>query len=248
VTPGEKVQGTIDANLVEFEKHKETLLGILRGVYLHSPAAKPFDEGKAWSHLTNTAASFLFEEQVKTMSLPVAERVTRLRSLNKALRHARSLADRAMQDEVGDDLYSAWCEDIDQPQASVIRNDDNSLALVRPAREMFTKVVAGLSELEAAAARAADEVHKERAGGGRPKGTAVLPPGFIIALASVYRKITDAKPDTGNGPFVRLVRGFLDATGHEGRPSERHLLEMIEVEHANVRANPSGWAPSPFDE
>jgi len=247
VTSGALVQAAVDNNLKKFEEHKQALLIILSNAYIPGPTAQRFDEMQAWFHLTNIAGSFFLGAQVKQAMMPWSDRVARLRSLANALRDARSLIDRAMDDDIGDELYSAWCNEIDQPQAEVIRNENNSFGLARPPLEIFKKIVAGVSGLEAAAVRALDETQNERATAGRPTGTAVLPPGFILALASAYRTGTNARPLARNGPFPRFVRGFLDATGHKGRPSERHLLEMIEAECAHVRANPSGWAPSPFD-
>jgi post-segregation antitoxin (ccd killing protein) len=70
-----------------------------------------------------------------------------LRELAKALGNARGMTDKAMQDDVGNHLFSAWWEGTNEPRASVVRNDDGSFALVRIADEMFKDAVWGVSPL-----------------------------------------------------------------------------------------------------
>jgi hypothetical protein len=70
------------------------------------------------------------------------------------------MTDKAMQDDVGDDLFSAWWEGTNEPRASVVRNDDGSFSLVRIADEMFKEAVAGLAALETAAKIAAEGSEK----------------------------------------------------------------------------------------
>jgi hypothetical protein len=152
-----------------------------------------------------------------------------------------------MLDCVGDDLFSAWCEGTDEPLASVVRNSDGSLTYLRMPEEMFKKAVASLAALETAALRAADEAYKNRAGLGRPKGTAVLPAGYIEALAATYRESTGVKPGVGPGPFVRFVCAYLAAVGR-ANISEEYVVELAQKARSWARAHPSEWAPSPFDD
>src|SRR3979411_1801422 len=104
-----------------------------------------------------------------------------------------------MQDQVGDDLFSSWCEGTDKPLVSLVRNDDGSLAVVREPEEMFRQAVGSLAALETAALHAANQVN--RPGRGRRTGTTVLPVGYIEVLAALYRETTRSKPGTGSGPF-----------------------------------------------
>jgi hypothetical protein len=241
----EAVQAAIDAGLLKFEHHKEALLAILRRARSPGPESEPFEEDEWWLRLTNLAGTYYWEARVKHETMSSGDRAKRLRILAKALGKARSLTNAAMEDDVGDDLFSAWQKEINEPPVSVVRNDDGSLALVQNAEEMFRKGVAGLATLEAAAHRAADEARKERVGGGRPRGTSALPTGYILTLADFYQKIAATKPITGHGPFVGFVRAFLDAVGHEDHITERHLIEMIEDAFAQACKSPA--APSPFE-
>jgi hypothetical protein len=224
----EAVRRAIEAGLLKFEDHKEALLAILRRAHNPNSGSEPFEEGKWWLRLTNLAGMYCWEARVKDETMPSGDRAKRLLILAKALGKARSLTDAAMKDDVGDDLFSAWQKEINEPPVSMVRNDDGSLSLVQNAEEKFNKEVAGLAALEVAAGKAANEARRQRVGGGRPRGTSALPPGYILTLADFYRKSTATEPVMGDGPFARFVRAFLDAVGQEDRITERHLIEMIE--------------------
>jgi hypothetical protein len=241
----EAVRRAIEAGLLKFEDHKEALLAILRRARNPDSESEPFEEGKWWLRLTSLAATYYWEARVRQETMSSGDRAKRLLILAKALGKARSLTDAAMKDDVGDELFSAWQKEINGPPVSVVRNDDGSLSLVQNAEEKFRKEVAGLTALELAAGRAADQARLERVGGGRPRGTSALPPGYILTLADFYQKIVATKPATGDGPFVGFVRAFLDAVGQKDHITERHLIGMIE--DAFVQARENAAAPSPFE-
>jgi hypothetical protein len=237
------VKAAIKVRLVEFDHHKEALLTILRDAHSHGPKSEPFDADKSWSHLTGLASVCYWQARVKQETMPVADREARLRELAKALGKARDMTDKAMQDDVGDDLLSAWWEETNEPRASVARNDDGSFALVRIADEMFKEAVAGLAALETAALRAASEAHEQRAGHSGPKrGTMLLD--YIGTLAFLYRDSTGAKPGTGRGPFVRFVCAFLAAI--RANISEEYAVELAQNARSWARTNSSKWTSSPF--
>ena len=244
-TPSAQVQGihsAIDVGLGKFEQHKPTLIAILRNA--HRGRLK-FDEPKSWTRLTSLAHSFFLQTRLKLETMPAASRRSRLDELARTLKQSRTLADAAMQDQVGDDLFSSWCAGINQPLVSLVRNDDGSLAAVRGPEEMFRKAVGSLAALEAAALHAANQVN--RPGRGRRTGTSVLPVGYLEALAAIYRKTTGSKPGTGAGPFVRFVCAFLVAVG-VANISADYVAELAQAAHSWARTHPSGWAPSPFDD
>jgi hypothetical protein len=226
--------------LLKFEGHKEVLLAVLREARNSKRVPEPLAEDKWWLHLTNLAGIYHWEARVKQETMPSGDRAKRLLILAKALGKARRLTDAAMGDDVGDDLFSAWQQEIDEPPVSVVRNDDGSLSLVQNADERFKKEVAGLAALEAAAQKAADEARLERVGGGRPRETSALPPGHILILANFYRESTATEPVIGDSPFARFVRAFLDAVGQEDRITERHLIGMIEDAFVQGRKKPCG--------
>jgi hypothetical protein len=233
----------IEVKMAAFDSHKQTLIAILRDAYGGGPKAVPFDEEKSWFRLETTAHHYFMQERAKQDAMSNANREARQRAIGAALKQARNLIDEAMLDEVGDDLFSAWSEKANLPLASVDRNDDGSLFMVRPADAMFKKAVACLTDLETAADRAADEAHQGR---GRPPGARVLPVGYIEALAAQYRTSTGSRPDH-KGPFVRFVCAFLVALGR-ANISGGYVAELIQEASSWASEHPSEWGPSPFSE
>ena len=231
------------AGLVEFNHHKKALLTILRNVYMLGLKSVPFDANKSWHRLVRLAHFYFWRETMKQETMPAADRVKRLRELAKALGRARGMADKAMQDDVGNDLFRAWVAGTNIPLASVVGvNDDGQSVLVCIADEI-KKEVASLATLEKVARRAANEAHKGR---GRPKGASVLPLDYIIGLAVLYRDSTGTKPEARRKSFAGFVYAFLAAIG---RPTilEDSVVKLVRKARSRALTNPSGWPPSPFD-
>ena len=136
------IKANVEANLSKFERHRETILAILRNAHQGGPKSDPFDENTTWDRLTRLAHSFLLQERVKQETMAAADRKAQLSELATALKRSRTLVEE-MHDDVGDDLFSAWCEGTDEPLASVVSNDDGSFAMVRVPEQMFNKAVAG---------------------------------------------------------------------------------------------------------
>ena len=111
----EAVKAAIEARLLEFDQHKGLLLNILRDAHHRSHKSEPFNEDKWWHYLTSLAHTHYWQARVKQETMPAADREARLRELAKALGKARGITDKAMQDDVGDDLFSAWWEGTDEP-------------------------------------------------------------------------------------------------------------------------------------
>lgn len=59
--------------------------------------------------------------------MPAVSRKSRLDKLARALQQSRVLVDAAVQDQVGDDLFSSWCEGNIEPLVSLVRYADGSL-------------------------------------------------------------------------------------------------------------------------
>jgi hypothetical protein len=237
----EELKAGIDAGLAAFEQHKISLLERLQNVYQRGPKSEPFDAEKSWRGLTSLAGLYFWRARLKQETVPAAHRVERLRELAKALGRARRMVDKAMQDDVGNDLFSAWCEanvryDIDPtPPITLVRIDHE-----------FEKVIASLAALETAACRAADEVPKAR---GRPKGSAFLSRGVIEGLAEVYQNSTGSKPGAGDGPFARFVYEFLAAVSR-GNIEYESVVDAVKDTRARVRTRPAATKSgrSPFDD
>jgi hypothetical protein len=197
---------------------------------------EPFDTDKSWRSLTRVAEFYFWRVVMKEETMPVADRVKRLRQLAKVLGRARDLMDKAMQDDIGTDLFRGWCAEANISPASVILGKDGSSVLTRVADEI-EDVVASLDTLETAASRAVNNIHTGR---GRPKGTVVLPLEYVCALADVYRTSTGLKPGAGDGPFARFAHEFLAAVG-------QRVLEYRSVVDVIKDARLSGECSSVFD-
>jgi hypothetical protein len=231
----EKVQ----AGSASFEQHKEALLAILRKAYERGPKSEPFDAENAWWLLSFLAAAYFCQRVEKPVAIPAADRKKRLLELETALSRARALVDEAMQNDFYVDLLSAWGE-------TNGRYDNAPEITPADIIEEFDKVVAGvagLSALEAAACRAANNVHTR----GRPSGAGLLPPSYILELARIYLQSTQLKPETRE-PFAGLVREFLSAIGQGGRTSPDYAVEAIKYARKGARKKPNVLAPSPFDD
>jgi hypothetical protein len=240
----EAFKAAIEADLVEFDRRKEALLASLRAAHKDGPKSEPFNEDKWSYYLTDFARIFFWQARVKQETMPVADRdrEARLRELAKALGKARGMADKAMQDDVGNDLFSAWWEGTDEP-LSMVRDDDGSIVLVRTANEMFKEAVTGLAALETAARLAASEARKERTRRGRARRRTV-PPDCIDTLWVLYRESTGVEPGAGYGPFVRFAGAFLDAM--RANVSEEYVVEL--AQKARYRAHANKGELSPFDD
>jgi hypothetical protein len=192
----------IAGKLTSFAKHKKALLDNLRAMYERGLKSEPFDPDKSWCSLTQVAELYFWWLVMKEETVPVADRVKRLRQIAEALGRARGLIDKA----VGNDLFRGWCAEAGIAPAVYGLTEQGSI-LTRVADEL-ENAVANLSTLERAAHRAAHDMRPSR---GRPKGTIVLPLDCISGLARVYRTSTWLKPGAGNGPFARFVHAFLTA-------------------------------------
>jgi hypothetical protein len=242
-----------DVRLAEFDKHKKTLLDMLRNEHKRGPKSEPFDGDKTWRSLTGLARFYLFRGRAKQETMPAADRIKRLRVVAKVLERAKDMTSEAMQS--GNDLYSAWCE-----ANAYFRHDTDDLKPpLTPVRikefdpvrtkDEFDKVFAGLASLETAARKATNDVRTKR---GRPKGDAVLPLDFIWGLGTLYRDSTGSIPGAGE-PFVQFVHEFLAAIGRPKKctgddTSPDYVVEAIKYARKQARKNPGRLAPSPFNE
>ena len=104
---GEKIG---PAGLIAIDQHKETLFAILRDAYERGPKSEPFDENKTRFTLVGVAQAYFDVERMNRKAMLAADRRARLRELEKALRRARTLTDKAIQNDVGTDLRQAWWE------------------------------------------------------------------------------------------------------------------------------------------
>jgi hypothetical protein len=235
IEPREAPQAPFAAELAAFERHKKTLLDILRKVHGGGPKSEPFDEEDSWRALTHAAIWYFRRPEIKQKTMLAARRVARLDDLAKALGRARHEANKAMQDDVGWDLFRGWCAEANTSPAWAVLNADGSSVLT-PIANQFKKVVAGLTALEAAVSRAARDVPTNA---GPPRGAGTLPMDDIIALQEVYRRSTGLTSYMGAGPsFVELVDEFLIAIGRGDDTAQDYVVEALKYARKQARKNP----------
>ena len=220
------VGGAYSAEFAEFERHKKNLLDYLRGAYELGPKSKTFDDDYWWHRLRGAAVWAFRRPKIKQRTVLPARRKERLRDLAKAVRRARGIAEKAMQDDVGWDLFSGWCAEANITPASA---DDGRLRIF----DEIKKAVAGLATLEAAANRAARDLHTKA---GSPSGTGILPMDDLNALMAVYRTSTGLEPNMSARPFAELVENFLTAVGRaEDSTKQDYVVEALKYAKKRAR-------------
>jgi hypothetical protein len=202
------------APLNEFDKHRKTLLDILSKVR----GSESFDKDNSWCALRRAAYHY-FQRPVKKEVLP-ARRAERLRELAKKLRRVRHVLGKAMQDDVGFDLFRGWCVETNTShEGAHVHNRDGTVELNK-----ITELASNLSTLEGAASRAARDVRTKR---GPPRGRGILTLADVLALASVYQRSTGQKPIMGPGPFADFVEKFLIGVGRSADIAQDYVVEAF---------------------
>jgi hypothetical protein len=214
-----EARAPISAKTAEFEKQRQNLLNKLR----RGSRTNPLDETASWRELCRLAELYFRIDVSAAMSS--TELRKRLGTLADALRKARNLMDRALNDDAGNYLYRAWCaKNGIQLNSTVPIELDGSSALTRGVDEIkeMTTALAKLEEVAHAAAASDKAVTA-----GRP---ALLPRDCIQDLARVYRKSTGSKPGLGAGPFADFAYEFMTAVGQTGF-SRRSLIDAMQDAH-----------------
>lgn len=235
----EAFMAEIEKLLLQFGNHKEPLLSLLCNAYDGDSKAAPFDTDRAWHDIKSMAHFYFTQEMVKREAISNAEREARCRKIAESLGRARNMIDDAMRapDLANDLIWGWWGGTSESAEAWAEVKNVEPLYIKR----QFEKLLEGLAALEAGAVRAADGAHKGR---GRPRGTSVLPPDYIIALAAVYRSSTGSKPGAGDGPFAKFVMEFLTALRRN--IEYESVIDAIQDARA-LSFEDGGVALSPFD-
>jgi hypothetical protein len=222
------------AEFAEFEQHKKTIIDTLRNESGAGSTSHSFDGENTWSALTRAAHWFFRRPRIKHKTVLPARRVERLRDLAKALRRAREMINKTMQDDVGLDLFRGWGAEANLPPtvAHVFNNDGCDEI---PIADRINEIMTGVATLEAAANRAARDVPTKA---GAPRGTGILTLADIAVLEGVYQRSTGRKPTKGAGPFAKFVEKFLVAVGHGDDTSEDYVVEAFKYARKQVRKKP----------
>jgi hypothetical protein len=213
---------SIEASLIAFDRHKNSLLRHLRKVYAQRSKTKSFDSNEAWRHIRLLAWRYLVEETdvEARKKAPAADRVEQLCRLGEVLKEAR-----AALEKVRGPVFVEWCE--------AYGNPDFTDPIISVYENKFDKLLPGL---ETAASRAAEHMRRKK---GRPYGSGVLQPEFVVALEYTYRGITGKPGGACEGPFAQFVMKFLKALGHT--PKEDAVVKVLKTARKSPR-----WGRSPL--
>ena len=64
---------SLDASLIAFNKHKETLLDMLGSKHERGSKSKPFDADQSWRDLSNLAELYFWEAKIKPEARPASD-------------------------------------------------------------------------------------------------------------------------------------------------------------------------------
>ena len=231
------IWSTVASDLVAFKPRRRVLLDILMNVRKRGRGPADFDEEQLCRDLAHLAEWYFWRERTRQKAIPNAARARLAGQLTKALDRAHALA---KKDDITNELWRARYEEANGPYTSAANQDFANSAVSRALAEL-KKAMDSLLLLKAAACRVTADARRP---GGRPKGTAVLPPEYIVRLAILFRSSTGTRPGAGEGPFARFVSAFLDAVGRT--IAESAVIDTIKDARATSFQQPSGWPPSPF--
>jgi hypothetical protein len=226
----------VASDLATFGAHKAVLLAALLKVRKRGRGPIDFDAEQVWRDLARLADLYFWRERAQQQTIPNAALARRAGQLAKALDRARVLA---KKDHIINDLFSALYVETNGPYSSAANQDFENSAVSRALDEL-EKAMDGLLVLTTAARRVANT----RRPGGRPKGTSVLPPEYIVRLAILFRSSTGTRPGAGEGPFARFASAFLDAVGR--KIADSAVIDAIKNARAQSLQQPSDWPASPF--
>ncbi len=213
----DRASNELAAGLSEFARHKECLLLILRNSPDGPPDSKSFDEDGAWRALMRAASWYLIRPKLNRKRVLPAERVERLRELEKALSKAKNSTHRAMRGELRYDLFKGWCAEANK----------TSVSDWEAPTDIFDKIeqaLKNLDNLRAAAGRAADAVPIRP---GPQRGSGILPIEDVVALAGVYQRSTGCRPKMGAKHFADFLQEFLSAVGQDQKTAKGYVLEAV---------------------
>jgi hypothetical protein len=230
-------QSPIAEECVAFAEHQTTLLDKLRNGYERGTKSKPFEAVNSWLELTRLAKLYFSGRRTAQEVMSNADCAKRLRELARALRHARNLVDRAMEDDVGADLFRGWLDSQNIKDALINWDGNGKLpSSLASAPDGIKAAVEGLAALDAAVRKAVATTDK-LSQTGRP---VLLPRDLIQGLARVYRSSTGTIPGRGDGPFADFAHEFMTAVG-QTTFEHRSLIDAIQDAHRL-------FSPSWFDE
>jgi hypothetical protein len=182
----------VEARLIAFDRHKDDLIHHLQ----KACGRRSFDPDTSWRHLRLFAWRYLLEEADAETRKRVPKRIKQLRDLGNLLSEAR-----AALDKMRGPMFVKWCE------------IHGGMDVFHPINERrFDELTAGIADLGTAASGAAEDMRRKQ---GKPPGSGVLPPDFVIGLEQAYRNITGKPGTVSRGQFAQFIVKFMAALGRE---------------------------------
>jgi len=234
------LRAAIEAGVIEFNRHKDTLLATLRDEYCRGLRSVPVDADRsAWLRLGLLAHQYLSEElMMREFRKPAWKRTSRqkrLRDIAKILERAQDMISEALKSEVGNELLYSW-----RLRTVSKHPPDDPWPTASELGDELGQMFAGLAIVATAARRAADKMSPAR-----PGKPAILPRDCIRSLGDIYRDFTGQAPGTGTGPFYRFVMQFRAAldpsyktTDGSGKREDGSLVDAIKLALGKRRERP----------
>jgi hypothetical protein len=186
-----------EERLAAFDQHKNDLLRHLQKVCEQRPKTESFNSDTAWRDIRLYAWRYLQEEADAEIRRRIPTSVEHLRDFEEILRKAR-----AALEKVRNPVFLEW-------SAAAHGSPDFTKAITEIYERKFDELLPGL---EMAASRAAEHMRRKK---GRPYGSGVLQPEFVVTLEYMYRGITGKPGEADERLFAQFITKFLAALRRE---------------------------------
>lgn len=216
----------IELKLVLFNKHKKEILAKLFDDYNHTQPSER--DKKIWLRIETIAYQYFARQILKLTVKSNADQVARYGAIASASKRARTKIEKLRYDDIARPEMGKWLDGIEE-LADATSNFLNCLYIAANFDRKIESSLESLVELEAAANRVADEVHK---GSGRPEGGSILPHNYTSAFMEIYQ---ESPNPTDNKRFANLIQQFLLAVGKEGETEEDYVFEAFKYQRKKAR-------------
>jgi hypothetical protein len=176
----------------QLASHKAEIITCLRRAYESGPQAQPFDAEAAWQRVSLVAGAM-----VRPDAMRARDRRDGALEIAKALGKARDLLERTIRrrPELARDIMLAWAEQHG--------GAERPFTAIAAAEHQIQETADAVADLEAA-------VRGVATSSGFSAG--MLPPVWVIFLATVFQKATGIVPKTTYaGPFMEFISALCEA-------------------------------------
>lgn len=231
----------INANLAGFSNHKDRLLSLLFHDYNRLRTSDTHKN--AWSRIETTAYKYFARQILTRTTADPADEVARYRAMSDASKHARNKLEDVRWRDIARKPLKRWLEgNVELAEATEEFSD--RLYMEVNLGGILDQAIESLAELELAANRAADKVHRRR---GRPEGTSILPRNYISILEKIYEESTGQIASLEADRCREFVEAFLVGVGNSDETSKDYVAERIKYERKRTRKLSASSRPSTND-